>query len=66
MKVELISYSQTPKVAVPLELLDLVAYCARVSNPSNQMNKETNEKLINQSETQSDQSEVVSDKPPHY
>ena len=28
--------------------------------------KETNEKLINQSETQSDQSEVVSDKPPHY
>jgi|TARA_B100000073_G_scaffold150773_1_gene124334 thymidylate synthase (FAD) len=25
---------------------DLVAYCARVSNPSNQNNKETNEKLI--------------------
>ena len=46
MKVELISYSQTPKVAVPLDLLDLVAYCARVSNPSNQMNKETNEKLV--------------------
>lgn len=26
--------------------LDLVAYCARVSNPSNQNNKETNEKLV--------------------
>lgn len=25
---------------------DLIAYCARVSNPSNQMNKETNEKLL--------------------
>jgi len=25
---------------------DLIAYCARVSNPSNQMNKETGEKLI--------------------
>ena len=25
---------------------DLVAYCARVSNPSNQNNKETNEKLL--------------------
>lgn len=25
---------------------DIVAYCARVSNPSNQMNQETNEKLI--------------------
>ena len=27
-------------------LQDLVAYCARVSNPSNQMNEETSEKLI--------------------
>jgi thymidylate synthase (FAD) len=26
--------------------LDLVAYCARVSNPDNQNNKETNEKLV--------------------
>jgi len=25
---------------------DLIAYCARVSNPSNQLNKETSEKLI--------------------
>ena len=46
MKVNLISHSQSPKVAVPLEALDLVAYCARVSNPSNQNNKETNEKLV--------------------
>jgi thymidylate synthase (FAD) len=27
-------------------LTELVAYCARVSNPANQMNKETSEKLI--------------------
>lgn len=27
-------------------LLDLVAFCARVSNPSNQMNSETSEKLV--------------------
>ena len=27
-------------------LLDLVAYCARVSNPSNQMNTETSENLV--------------------
>jgi thymidylate synthase (FAD) len=47
MKVELISYSQAPPFSgIPLDLLDLVAYCARVSNPSNQMNKETNEKLV--------------------
>ena len=42
--VKLISYTQPP---YPMETLtDLVAYCARVSNPSNQMNKETSEKLI--------------------
>tara|TARA_A100000171_G_scaffold30679_1_gene28878 strand:+ start:1202 stop:1822 length:621 start_codon:yes stop_codon:yes gene_type:complete len=28
-------------------LTDLVAYCARVSNPSNQLNNETSDKLIN-------------------
>ena len=28
-------------------VLDLVAYCARVSNPSNQMNSETSERLLN-------------------
>ena len=43
MKVELISYSQTPDGK---SLQDIVAYCARVSNPSNQCNNETNDKLI--------------------
>ena len=43
MKVELISYSQNPEGK---NLQDIVAYCARVSNPSNQNNIETNEKLI--------------------
>ena len=46
MKIKLISHSQTPKVAVPLEALDLVAYCARGSNPGNQNNTETNKKLV--------------------
>ena len=44
MKVKLISYSK------PYEMLgdaqDLIAFCARVSNPSNQNNTETSEKLI--------------------
>jgi len=47
MKVKLISYGQ---VAEDVEGLDnvqeLIAYCARVSNPSNQMNSETSENLI--------------------
>ena len=43
MKVELTSYSQNPEGK---NLQDIVAYCARVSNPSNQNNIETNEKLI--------------------
>jgi len=51
MKVKLISYSQpvssTDNQANHLESIqDLVSYCARVSNPANQINKETNEKLI--------------------
>lgn len=44
MRVKLISYSQSPENASSLQ--DLVAYCARVSNPSNQANTDTNEKLI--------------------
>jgi thymidylate synthase (FAD) len=45
MKVKLVSYSKP--VLEGLETpTDLVAYCARVSNPSNQMNSETAEKLI--------------------
>ena len=46
--VKLISYSQIPKDAeLNLESAqELIAYCARVSNPTNQMNTETSEKLI--------------------
>ena len=44
--VKLVSYSQPPTDQPDKSLQDLVAYCARVSNPMNQMNKETNEKLI--------------------
>jgi thymidylate synthase (FAD) len=54
MTVKLISYSQQaidPSKQDSFEfdlpnLQDLVAYCARVSNPSNQFNSETSEKLI--------------------
>jgi thymidylate synthase (FAD) len=45
MKVELISYSQ-PEQRFVEDTTELVAFCARVSNPSNQTNKETSEKLI--------------------
>lgn len=48
MKVNLISFSQAPQAYdTPETLLDLVAYCARVSNPSNQNNTATNDKLVN-------------------
>lgn len=45
MKVRLISYSKpiTDGLKTPT---DLVAFCARVSNPTNQFNNETAEKLI--------------------
>ena len=53
MKETLINYSQAPSenilgVVVPSKrtLLDQIAYCARVSNPSNQNNTETSEKLV--------------------
>lgn len=48
MKVNLVSYSQTPEGydSCGDTALDLVAYCARVSNPSNQNNSETAEKLV--------------------
>ena len=49
MKVKLISYSQPSQEVLEEGLKDaqdLVAFCARVSNPSNQMNTETSEKLI--------------------
>ena len=45
MKVKLISYSKPVLEGLDTPT-DLVAYCARVSNPSNQINSETAEKLI--------------------
>ena len=46
-KVRVISYSK-PAIGVDLkdDLLKMVAYCARVSNPENQNNEETAEKLV--------------------
>ena len=51
MAVRLVSYSKPTMEFIADgisndNMLDLVAYCARVSNPSNQMNTETSEKLI--------------------
>jgi len=46
MQVKLISYSQPVDANATSTVQDLVAYCARVSNPNNQHNTETNEKLI--------------------
>ena len=48
--VKLVSYSQASNEFEDLGLTDvqeLIAFCARVSNPSNQLNSETSEKLIN-------------------
>ena len=49
MKAKLVSYSVPTEEFKNLGLdnvQDLVAYCAKVSNPSNQINKETSERLI--------------------
>lgn len=49
MKVKLVSYSQPTEdfASVGVDnVQELIAYCARVSNPSNQLNTETSEKLI--------------------
>lgn len=46
MQVKLINYSQSSFNSEPMNLLDQIAFCARVSNPSNQMNTETSEKLV--------------------
>ena len=54
MNVRLISYSKPPRMVQIMEQLDphgdnleeLVAYCARVSNPSNQNNTATSKKLL--------------------
>ena len=54
MNVKLISYSQSvpdfkgscPVPKVKDDIQELIAYCARVSNPSNQNNQETSERLL--------------------
>jgi len=49
LKVKLISYSKPSSEIIDEGLnnvQDLIAFCARVSNPSNQFNTETSEKLI--------------------
>jgi thymidylate synthase (FAD) len=50
VKVKLISFSEPTKEYSDQGIdnaQELIAYCARVSNPSNQLNTETSEKLIN-------------------
>jgi thymidylate synthase (FAD) len=50
MEVKLVSYSQPTSDfghAGLRNVQELIAYCARVSNPDNQFNKATSEKLIN-------------------
>lgn len=49
MNVKLLSYSQPTTEFASMGISDaqeLIAYCARVSNPANQFNTETSEKLI--------------------
>ena len=46
MTVRLINYSQAPSTGADKTMMESIAYCARVSNPSNQNNTETNEKLL--------------------
>jgi len=47
MKVRLIGYTQPVDIIGLDDVQDLIAYCARVSNPSNQLNQETAPKLLN-------------------
>lgn len=52
MKVKLISYSKASEFETYedgglLNIQDLIAYCAKVSNPNNQINTATHERLLN-------------------
>ena len=47
MNVKLISYTKGVDELAEADLNELIAYTARVSNPSNQMNNETSDKLVN-------------------
>jgi thymidylate synthase (FAD) len=50
MKAKLVSYSQTdpsdPILNAALNQQELIAYCARVSNPANQQSNQTSDKLL--------------------
>jgi len=50
MKAKLVSYSQTdpsdPILNAALNQQELIAYCARVSNPTNQQSNQTSDKLL--------------------
>jgi thymidylate synthase (FAD) len=49
VKVQLVSYSQPTEAFAEVgidNVQELIAYCARVSNPANQLNTETSERLI--------------------
>jgi len=47
MKARLIGYTQPCDIIGLDNVQDLIAYCARVSNPTNQINSETSERLLN-------------------
>src|SRR6056300_947782 len=48
MEAKLVAYTQPTEDFIGLDnVQDVISYCARVSNPSNQMNSETSEKLLN-------------------
>ena len=47
MNVKLISQTVPVDPEMASNMMELTAYIARVSNPSNQQNKETSERLIN-------------------
>ena len=46
MIARLVSYSQPTDIIGVDDIQELIAFSARVSNPSNQMNKDTNQKLL--------------------
>ena len=47
MQVKLVGYTQPVNMIGIDNVQDLISFCARVSNPSNQMNMETSERLLN-------------------
>ena len=45
MKVRLVSYSKSTTIGLD-DVKDLIAYCAKISNPSGQMNMEKADRLL--------------------